>query len=160
MNTNEVQKLIESACLGDKSLIDPTFLCKSVGSLNLREAAIVAPSTRVTDVIRLLKVSNRGVVLIVSGETLEGIFSERDAVKKFFDFKENDPIKNHMSSPVHTIDPSEPIAHAVSLMASGGFRHLPVVQNGVILGVISVRDILEELVAQIYSSLGAPLDSF
>ncbi len=77
MNTDEVQKLIESACLGDKSLIDPTFLCKSVGSLKLREAAIVAPSTRVTDVIKLLKVSNRGVVLIVSVRTLEGIFSER-----------------------------------------------------------------------------------
>lgn len=87
-----------------------------------------------------------GSVLIVdSSGALEGIFTERDALVRVL-AKGLDPAKTTLSevmtTKLQTIPPSRPLGHALHMMFEGGFRHVPVVDNGKPVGMISARDAL------------------
>ncbi|MCS6961518.1 MAG: CBS domain-containing protein [Deltaproteobacteria bacterium] len=142
ISDEKLQELLNTLCVNETEGFDLGILCSSVASIKLRDASVVPPSARTVDVIKLLQTSQRGAVVIMTSEIV-GIFTERDLVKKFFDLKLDDPIKKHMTSPVKTVSPTDPLVYALTLMSQGGFRHLPVLQDNVLLGVISVRDILD-----------------
>ncbi|MCS6893780.1 MAG: CBS domain-containing protein [Deltaproteobacteria bacterium] len=152
ISDEDIQNLIDSICVRSVEGLDGSILCTSVGAIKLREASVVAPSVKTRDVIRLCQMSNRGVVVIMTSK-IEGVFSERDIVKKFFDLDLDAPIKSYMTSPVKTISPVEPLAFALTLMSKGGFRHLPVVQDDHLVGVLSVRDILEFISYKIFERI-------
>ncbi len=147
---DDIQKLLDALCVSDIGGLDGSIFCSSVGLIKPREVSVVPPSAKTKDVIKLLQISNRGVVIIMT-QTIEGIFSERDLVKKYFELDPELPIKNYMTFPVKTITPIDPLGLALTLMSKGGFRHLPVVDQGELLGVISVRDIIDFLSNKILS---------
>jgi CBS domain-containing protein len=87
-----------------------------------------------------------GAMLIVDGKgALQGIFTERDALNRVL-AKGLDPTKTTlaevMTSNIQTIPADRPLGHALHLMYEGGFRHVPVVENGKPVGMISARDAL------------------
>jgi CBS domain-containing protein len=87
-----------------------------------------------------------GSILIVDGKgILEGIFTERDALMRVL-AKGLDPTKTTlaevMTSKLQTIPPDRPLGHALHMMFEGGFRHVPVVENGKPVGMVSARDAL------------------
>src|SRR5574337_1268093 len=87
-----------------------------------------------------------GSVLIVDSKgALEGIFTERDALVRVL-AKGLDPARTTlaevMTSKIQTIPPDRPLGHALHMMFEGGFRHVPVVENGKPVGMISARDAL------------------
>jgi CBS domain-containing protein len=94
---------------------------------------------------RLMKQHRIGALLITHKGKLAGIFTERDALFRVI-AESRDPEKTHvaevMTSNPRTIEPDRPFGHALHLMYEGEFRHVPVVENGRPLGMVSARDAL------------------
>ena len=95
----------------------------------------------------LMKARKCGSVLITAGDALVGIFTERDVVFRVV-AEGRDPAKTRlgevMTANPMTVGPQEPAISALRLMEDSGFRHLPVVDDGRILGVVSRRDFAGE----------------
>lgn len=105
-----------------------------------------AAGMSVLDAAKAMAEARIGSLLIVDGKgTLTGIFTERDALNRVL-AKGLDPAKTPladvMTGKLQTITPDRPLGHALHLMYEGGFRHVPVVENGKPLGMISARDAL------------------
>jgi CBS domain-containing protein len=94
---------------------------------------------------RLMKERRVGAILVVQDGRLAGIFTERDALFRVI-AEGRDPaatqVADVMTANPRTIAPDRPFGHALHLMYEGGFRHVPVVDNGRPLGVVSARDAL------------------
>jgi len=94
---------------------------------------------------RLMKQHRVGAILVVEGERLAGIFTERDALFRVL-AENRDPavtrIGEVMTANPRTIEPDRPFGHALHLMYEGEFRHVPVVDQGRPLGMVSARDAL------------------
>jgi CBS domain-containing protein len=94
---------------------------------------------------RLMKEHRIGAILVIKDGSLAGIFTERDALFRVI-AEGRDPVKTRvaevMTANPRTITPDRPFGHALHLMYEGGFRHVPVVDNGRPLGVVSSRDAL------------------
>ncbi len=117
-----------------------------VGSLQPQQAVAIPSSATLREAMRLLLTHNIGALLIVSPEgTLEGILSERDLLAKVAardSVPLERPVSEYMTRNPETVDSTDKLAFALHKMDSGGYRHLPVVHEGVICGMISVRDML------------------
>jgi CBS domain-containing protein len=94
---------------------------------------------------RLMKEHRIGAILVLDEGRLAGIFTERDALFRVIaegrDAKKT-RVAEVMTANPRTIAPDRPFGHALHLMYEGGFRHVPVVDNGRPLGVVSARDAL------------------
>jgi len=106
----------------------------------------VGMSESVSDVARRMREKNVGAVAVLDGGRLVGIFSERDIVTRVG--AENRDAAQTPSGVVMTkdlivADPSDDIAEAVQKMLTGNCRHLPIVKGGNLLGMISIRDLLQ-----------------
>ncbi|MGH2995131.1 MAG: CBS domain-containing protein [Gaiellaceae bacterium] len=84
-----------------------------------------------------------GAVLVLDGESLTGILTERDLLKAVAaGLKEDARVADWMTKHPETIDASDSTDHAAALMIHGGFRHLPVLDGGKIAGILSIRDLM------------------
>ncbi|NIL95879.1 MAG: CBS domain-containing protein [Planctomycetales bacterium] len=112
------------------------------------EPVVVDPETTVREVFGTLQLHDVGSLLICEGSKLVGIFTERDALKLMASDADLDvPIREVMTSNPVAIAPDAPIAEAVKLMSTGGYRRLPIVdQDGSPAGVVKVSGILHYLV--------------
>ena len=94
---------------------------------------------------RLMKERRIGALLVIDEGRLAGIFTERDALFRVI-AEGRDPATTRvgevMTANPRTIAPDRPFGHALHLMYEGGFRHVPVVDGGRALGVVSARDAL------------------
>jgi len=129
-----------------------TSLCNErVDQLHLTEPVTVATGTSLRQVIQTMQEKRRGAVLVCSGNTLKGIFSERDLVDRVLGEPVNldDPIDNFLADNSFAVGPERHVGEVVELMAANSLRHVPVcdAQNQ-ILGIISVRNIIDCLAEQ------------
>ena len=112
-----------------------------------RPPVVVTRSATVVEAARLMKQRDVGSVLVVDGQRLAGIFTERDALFRLL-AEGRDPhatrLADVMTAQPQTIHPDEPFVRALRMMHEGKFRHLPVVEFDRPLGVVSVRDALDE----------------
>ena len=103
------------------------------------------PDMTVADAAYLMKERRVGAVLVISEGRLAGIFTERDALFRVI-AEGRDPggtrLADVMSANPRTIAPDRPFGHALHMMHEGGFRHVPVVEEGRPVGVVSARDAL------------------
>jgi CBS domain-containing protein len=84
-----------------------------------------------------------GAVLVLDGERLAGILTERDVLRAVArGIGADDRARDHMTTAPETIGPDETTEHAATLMMHGGFRHLPVVEDGALVGMLSIRDLM------------------
>jgi CBS domain-containing protein len=99
----------------------------------------------VAQAARLMKERRVGAVLVMHEGRLAGIFTERDALFRVI-AEGRDPattqLQDVMTANPRTIAPDRPFGHALHMMHEGGFRHVPVVESGAPLGVVSARDAL------------------
>ena len=104
-------------------------------------------SATVLEAALLMKQQGKGALLVVDGSRLIGIFTERDALFRVIAAR-RDPsstrLADVMTPQPQTMHPDEPFLKALRIMHKHGFRHLPVVEHGRPLGVVSVRDALDE----------------
>ena len=108
--------------------------------------------TSVGDVLQQMVSASVGCVIVVDGDTIKGIFSERDALMRLnadVATQLDKPIESLMTADPITLRANDKIAFALHKMHVGGLRHLPILKDGALLGVISIRDILEYLAERI-----------
>jgi len=112
-----------------------------------RPPVTVSRNATVVDAARQMKQRNVGSVLVVDGDRLAGIFTERDALFRVL-AAARDPatttLGDVMTPQPQTMHPDEPFVRALRVMHEGKFRHLPVVEFGRPLGIVSVRDALDD----------------
>lgn len=121
---------------------------RSLRSLVQSQTPIAAPkSTTVASAARTMQQHNIGALLVVDGTRLCGIFTERDALFRVVAAGRDPattPLNDVMTAQPQTIHPDEPFLHALRIMHKGRFRHLPVVEFDRPLGMVSVRDALDD----------------
>ena len=112
-----------------------------------RPPVTVTREATVVDAARRMRERNVGSVLVVDGMRLVGIFTERDALFRVL-AAARDPaattLGDVMTPQPQTMHPDEPFVRALRVMHEGKFRHLPVVEFGRPLGIVSVRDALDD----------------
>jgi len=103
-------------------------------------------TTTVGKAARLMAKKRVGALLVVDGARLQGIFTERDVLFRVV-AAQLDPeatlVGEVMTREPKTIGPAESFGHALAAMHQGGFRHLPVVQDGATIGIVSNRSALD-----------------
>jgi CBS domain-containing protein len=84
-----------------------------------------------------------GAVVVLEGEAIAAILTERDVMKAVAAGQDGSaPVSEWMTRHPETIEPDDTTDHAASLMIHGGFRHLPVVEAGKVVGIVSIRDLM------------------
>jgi CBS domain-containing protein len=117
-----------------RAIMDPRKLILVPGSMTVREAA------------KLMKTKHYGAVLITEGDELLGIFTERDAVFRVLAVgrdPETTALVDVMTKEPKTISPEKTFGHAMLMMHEGGFRHVPVIDNEKLVGMVSSRNALD-----------------
>jgi CBS domain-containing protein len=130
---------------------------RSLRSLVTDQTPITAPKTAsVLVAARTMQEHNIGALLVVDGTRLAGIFTERDALFRVL-AAGRDPATTRLGDVMTpqplTIHPDEPFLHALRIMHKGRFRHLPVVEFDRPLGMVSVRDALDDDLYQLRADL-------
>jgi CBS domain-containing protein len=121
---------------------------RSIRGIVAKQTPITAgKAVYVTAAARLMKQHNIGALLVLDDTRLIGIFTERDALFRVL-AAGLDPastrVEDVMTRQPQTIHPDEPFVRALRVMHEGKFRHLPVVEYDRPLGMVSVRDALDE----------------
>jgi CBS domain-containing protein len=102
-------------------------------------------TTTVTQAAHLMKAHRIGALLVCEAGRLVGVFTERDALFRVM-AEDRDPLTTRlaevMTAHPQTISPDKPLGHALHMMYEGRFRHVPVVENGRPVGIVSARDAL------------------
>lgn len=111
-----------------------------------RKLLIAAPTTTVLAAAKSMADKKVGAILVVEGDRLVGIFTERDALFRVLArglAPETTLLADVMTREPKTIASGKSFGHAMLLMHEGGFRHLPVVEGGKPIGIVSARDALD-----------------
>jgi len=119
----------------------------SVREVMSTDMVIVAPDATVAEAATIMGTRKVGSALVIDGASLLGIFTERDvlrAVASDFD-AEHHSVSEFMTRDPHTATAEEDTHEALSAMLAFGFRHLPVMDHGDVVGVVSMRDLTREL---------------
>lgn len=106
----------------------------------------VAPEETVSTVSRRMASRNLGAVLVVRNGLLAGIFTERDAVFRVIAQgldPAKTPLQDVMTAKPVTLSPEKSFGHALLLMQEQGFRHLPVIEDGRPIGIVSARNAMD-----------------
>jgi CBS domain-containing protein len=115
-----------------------------VGDIITGKVFSVAPTASVAEAAETMVKGRVGSAVVVDGPWLLGIFTERDALRVAA--AGADPratsVKDWMTKDPMTVDPDTDSADAAAIMATEGFRHLPVVEGESVVGVVSLRDVL------------------
>ncbi len=109
----------------------------------------VAPGDSVRQALELMAEKKIGAVLVMEAGKLVGIFSERDYARRGIlqNRGPETPINAVMTAPVYCVTPQQTIEECMGLMTAKHIRHLPVADGETILGVISIGDVVKEVIA-------------
>jgi CBS domain-containing protein len=129
--------------------VDRSLLEDPVSVLQPRPPITLPPTATVAEAMRTMLDRDVGAVLIVEhGGSVAGIFSERDLLTKVaglvLDYGSR-PVREFMTPHPETVRPSDTLAFVLHKMDGGGYRHLPVLDGGRPVGMISVRDMLRHV---------------
>ena len=111
----------------------------------------IGPDEPVLEAIRLMAERSIGAVLVMRGEEMVGILSERDYARKVVLLgrsSSDTPVGQIMSSPVITVSPTESIDDCMRVMTERRIRHLPVSQDGRVIGILSIGDLVKAVIDQ------------
>jgi CBS domain-containing protein len=115
------------------------------------EVYAIPPEATVYEALKAMADYNTGALLVMKGDEMVGILSERDCVRKV------DLVGRHvretkvneiMTGDVITVNCDQPLEDCMSLMMEKGIRHLPVYDSNKLMGLVSVRDVLKEMIEQ------------
>ena len=113
------------------------------------EVFAVGPGAPVIEAVRLMAGESIGAVLVMDGTRLAGILSERDYARKIVlqgRSSADTPVSAIMTPEVVTVSPVHSVGACMELMTTGRFRHLPVVEDGKVVGVVSIGDLVKAVI--------------
>jgi len=111
----------------------------------------VTPGTTVYDALKLMSDKNIGALVVTDGEKVAGIFSERDYARKIILMGKSSretQVGEIMTANVFSIKSSQSIGECMSVMTDKHIRHLPVIDDGKLTGVISIGDVVKAIISE------------
>lgn len=111
----------------------------------------VAPDAPVLEAIRAMAEHGVGALLVMEGDKLAGILSERDYARKVILLgrsSSDTPVSQIMTAQVITVEPTHTTQHCMQIMTDRRVRHLPVVEGGRVLGMLSIGDLVRAVLAE------------
>lgn len=116
-----------------------------------RDVHTIGPHATVLEALQVLAEKNVGALPVVEDGQLVGVISERDYARKVVlrgRSSVGTPVRSIMSAPVVTVGPKHSIRACMALMTDRHLRHLPVVENGHLVGLLSIGDLVKEAIAE------------
>ena len=111
----------------------------------------ITPSTSVFEAVRQMAEENIGALLVMEDVKIVGIITERDYARKIIlmgrSSKET-PVRDIMTSPVMYVRPDQTNEECMALMTDNRVRHLPVMDNGKLIGLISIGDLVKDIISE------------
>lgn len=110
----------------------------------------IGPEATAYDALEVMAEKNVGALLVVERGELSGIFSERDYARKVIlqgKSSKNTTVKELMSSPPISVAPETSLHECMVLMTRERIRHLPVMENGLLTGVVSIGDVVDAIIS-------------
>ncbi|MDE2260182.1 MAG: CBS domain-containing protein [Betaproteobacteria bacterium] len=107
----------------------------------------IAPNAKIIEALRLMAEKNVGALMVMDGDNLVGMFSERDYARKVALMGRTSvdtPVSDIMVSPVMTVTLQQSREDCMALMTNKRARHLPVVDNGRVVGLLSIGDLVKD----------------
>jgi CBS domain-containing protein len=111
----------------------------------------VAPSDSVLRAVELMATRHVGALLVMQQGALLGIISERDYARKVIlknRSSHDTPVGDIMTTSPVTVSPNDTVHHCMELMTDGRFRHLPVVEGGRVVGMLSIGDLVKAVIEE------------
>jgi CBS domain-containing protein len=123
----------------------------ALGEIMTRKVSSTSPETSVTEAARAMVHGRFGSVTVLVGETLVGIFTERDVLRAAAESGDlsKEPVREWMTADPVTASADEDSEDAAERMLAGGFRHLPVVDGVRLVGIVSLRDLLSARIRRV-----------
>jgi CBS domain-containing protein len=118
----------------------------------IKDVVTIRPDATVRELLALLAQYNIGAAVVSDdGSAVDGIVSERDVVRRLNgdDAGLDDTVSQIMTSDVRTCEAASSLDDVRKTMTEGRFRHLPVVENGSLIGVISIGDVVKAYIDQV-----------
>jgi CBS domain-containing protein len=111
----------------------------------------VAPTDSVLRAIEIMATRHVGALLVMDQGSLAGIISERDYARKVILMNRSShdtPVVDIMTSPAVTVAPTDTVHHCMEVMTQRRFRHLPVVESGRVVGMLSIGDLVKAVIEE------------
>ena len=124
---------------------------KSILETKGRDIVSVKPDANLAEAVKLLSSRKIGAVLVMNGPTLDGILSERDIVRVLGERGAavlDEPVRSVMTRKVVSCTPADTVREIMEKMTTGKFRHLPVIDDGKLVGLISIGDVVKRRVSE------------
>jgi len=115
-----------------------------------REIIAIAEDASVLDAIKMLADRSIGSLLVMDGDTLKGIVTERDYARKVLikgRSSKTTQVREIMTTEVYTANTDQTVNDCMTVMTEKRIRHLPVVDNGEVVGLISIGDLVQAIIA-------------
>ena len=109
----------------------------------------ISPDATVFDALKMMADHNSGALMVVIGKNVQGILTERDCIRKvdlMGHTSRDTKVGEIMTTKVVYVEATQPLEECMAVMIDKNIRHLPVFDKGDLLGLISVRDVLKEVV--------------
>lgn len=116
-----------------------------------REIHSISPDVRVFEALKLMAEKNVGALVVMEGGKLAGILSERDYARKVILLSKSShdvAVREIMTGRVITVHPRQTVEECMALMTGRRVRHLPVVEGDQLIGVLSIGDLVKEVIAE------------
>lgn len=123
---------------------------ESIINQKARQIFSTTPEATVYDAIALMAEKNCGALVVLEDERLVGIISERDYTRKVMlrgKRSRETKVSEIMSTHLTTVEPKESVDHCLQYMTEKRVRHLPVVENGELRGVVSIGDLVKHVIS-------------
>lgn len=116
-----------------------------------REVYSIAPDARVFDALKLMADKSVGALIVMEGGRIAGILSERDYARKVILHGKSShdiQVRDIMTSKIITVHPGQTVEECMALMTEKRIRHLPVTEGERLIGVLSIGDLVKEVIAE------------
>lgn len=127
---------------------------KTIGQLlqgKSRAMCTIGPEAPVIDALKLMAEKNIGALLVLENDKLVGIVSERDYARKVILHSKSShdtPVSEIMTAQVVCVQPGNTVEECMALMTDKHVRHLPVIENDKLMGVLSIGDLVKETISE------------
>lgn len=115
------------------------------------EVHAIAPDAPVLEALRRMAAHGIGALLVMDGQRLVGLVSERDYARKVVLLgraSQDTPVREIMTAELATVGPGDSVEHCMQLVTERRIRHLPVLEQGQVVGVLSIGDLVKAVIEE------------